>query len=267
MRISSRASRHGAFTLVELLIVMAIIGVLVGLLLPAVVWSRESARRAQCQNNMRQLGAAWLAFATANNGRFPSLAHEVHSDEGFDPRNTTRATVSWIQSLRPYLDNNDQIRVCPNDPEADARLTAESVYIGNTNSGVLTDYWVSNSTSYTLNEYFADSSMGERTGLDVSRVRNLSDVSRPAHTILAFESNIPAADAEGGDHTHSTSWFRPSYTNNWSAVQGDVATARHNGESNLLFLDGHVESVEEEVLKERAETSTNARNFVKPGGW
>ncbi|QDU61210.1 Type II secretion system protein G precursor [Planctomycetes bacterium Pan216] len=101
--------RHRAFTLVELLVVIAIIGVLVSLLLPAVQQAREAAKRAQCRNNLRQIGVALHGYAESH-GRFPPAA--VCSDSG-GCRNSANNGVnardtnwgaSWVTMLLPFLD-------------------------------------------------------------------------------------------------------------------------------------------------------------------
>src|SRR5437867_3999272 len=67
---SSRNQSRRGFTLIELLVVIAIIAVLIALLLPAVQAAREAARRAQCINNMKQMGLAIANYESAN-GCYP----------------------------------------------------------------------------------------------------------------------------------------------------------------------------------------------------
>jgi prepilin-type N-terminal cleavage/methylation domain-containing protein len=90
--------RSDGFTLVELLVVIAIIGILVGITFPVLSSARESARRAQCQNNLKNLGLAISTF-TSTYQRFPPAA-------------TTAPKHSVLMYLLPYFEEGvvqDQI--------------------------------------------------------------------------------------------------------------------------------------------------------------
>lgn len=73
------SGRRGGFTLIEMLVVIAIIGTLMSLLLPAVQQAREWSRSVKCKNNLKNLAAAAIAFAD-NQGRFPMVALMDPSD-------------------------------------------------------------------------------------------------------------------------------------------------------------------------------------------
>ena len=93
----SGMSRRG-FTLVELLVVIAIIGILIALLLPAVQAAREAARRAQCSNNLKQIGLAVLDYESTYRC-FPYRGTKYASPAAHEP--------SWWVQILPFLEQQD----------------------------------------------------------------------------------------------------------------------------------------------------------------
>ena len=99
----ARSHLRRAFTLVELLVVIAIIGILIALLLPAVQAAREAARRAQCSNNLKQIGLA-LHNYHATYGAFPFHRGGTTAGGSTDDLQSNRGWLSpWVPML-PFME-------------------------------------------------------------------------------------------------------------------------------------------------------------------
>ena len=96
------SQRTRGFTLIELLVVIAIIAVLIALLLPAVQQARESARRTQCKNNLKQFGLALHNYHDVH-GTFPGGVVSTANEVGVSP---TSSWVGWsgVSMLLPFID-------------------------------------------------------------------------------------------------------------------------------------------------------------------
>jgi prepilin-type N-terminal cleavage/methylation domain-containing protein/prepilin-type processing-associated H-X9-DG protein len=99
---------RAAFTLVELLVVITIMGILMSLLLAGVQSAREAARRAQCTNNLRNIDAAVINYDTAKK-HLPGLLNMVPWTNPATPSAAPQATLlSWAAVLLPYLGETDK---------------------------------------------------------------------------------------------------------------------------------------------------------------
>lgn len=95
-----RHRRHRGFTLIELLVVIAIIAVLIALLLPAVQQARESARRTQCKNSVKQLGLAMHNYHDTYN--FLPIGFMNGSGPNFTDAN--QSGYVWLRAILPFID-------------------------------------------------------------------------------------------------------------------------------------------------------------------
>ena len=97
-----RRGGHVGFTLIEVLVVIAIIGILIAIILPAVMYAREAARRAQCANNLRQMGFALHAYV-ADHRMFPmGTVYDIPEAETGHWNRPTK--LGFLVQILPYLE-------------------------------------------------------------------------------------------------------------------------------------------------------------------
>ncbi len=220
-----------AFTLIELLVVIAIIGLLVGLLLPAVQYSREAARRTHCASSMKQLGLAVLTFTDIHEGRYPFTVHA-----GTDK--------SWVFTLAPFLEDVNSIRICPDDLTGSDRLHSDPP-----------------GTSYVINEYIANPKVK-------GSVTNINKVQETQRLLMVFEGSDQRAIDITTEHVHCSTWYTPlkiAKGTVWQYMTAEIQPDRHSDTANYLYGDGHVATIHQQTIKEWVDQDiAQGTNFAKP---
>src|ERR1700740_1689063 len=117
--LSMRHTRRSAFTLIELLVVISIIGVLVGLLLPAVQKVREAASRSKCQNNLKQIGLAAHNYASSH-GVLPPGVLGPGQLINFPASSASAAWLSNLALMLPFMEQDNVYRLLRVSGSADA---------------------------------------------------------------------------------------------------------------------------------------------------
>ena len=102
-----RHSNRG-FTLIELLVVIAIIGLIIALLLPAVNAARESARKIECQANLKQIGLSIVHYVDLHKDTFPDVAQMP---------TVTPDKPTLYEALASFIEHNQDVFACPSDHE------------------------------------------------------------------------------------------------------------------------------------------------------
>jgi prepilin-type N-terminal cleavage/methylation domain-containing protein/prepilin-type processing-associated H-X9-DG protein len=228
------ARRRRAFTLVELLSVVAIVASLIALLLPAVGAVRQRARTTACLSNLRSLQQASLAYSADHSG----WLIDARLPHGGIDQGSGLSFVS-VLAKRGYCDTSLIRSPLDDSPHWPVELGGEGISVPNSNGRLRV-------TSYGLNNHLARE-FSPWAGIDPSLASDrLSKVTSHARTVQLL---LMATTGEyaGADHPHVEGWGAGAQAPVLASSQVSIAAASRdapNGASvsNWSFLDGHVES-------------------------
>lgn len=215
----ARSPRNSAFTLIELLTVIAIMALLAAILFPVFTRARENARRSSCSNNTRQIGIGIMQYVQDYDEAYPlSTANDATGSTG-NAFFEDKAAFGWSVQIQPYV-KSTQVLQCPSD----TRQPTPAI------RGGFTDY-----------VYNAD--------IGGDNVAKSTKQSAFTHTT----STIILGDSFGDGGTFYGSGYHIITPNNFKVLVQDSGTSvhptyvgffragrRHLDGANYVFADGHV---------------------------
>ena len=229
--------KHG-FTLIELLVVIAIIALLMAILMPALQRVNKQAKGVMCQAHLKQWGLMFAMYTDEHNGDF---------NPGWDINETTL----WMNALRPYFNDNDDMLLCPMATKLISRhgfgpLASWERDI-DTPSGL---QWHVVS-SYSINSWTNKMTHDRGSRLEEWFWKNVNNNTTSPGNKTVSRNNIPVF----GDGSWHDAW--PRHTDSPPTFDGEVGVgnfgtsdemkqfciSRHDAFINMLFMDWSVRKV------------------------
>ncbi len=219
-------ARRGAFSLIELIVVIAMIGILVMMLVPSLRRSVQLAASTVCMHNLREIGYGLQMYRIENDGWLPQreAADFADVDEGEPP---------WFVMLWPAYMGNLQVMTCPEDPFRARMPQSPSSGAKLNDMGQL--------ASYGINSFMLSAGDGRLANLDRYAPR------RPLDTILVADmgpdvrsSEASNSPTDGPARNASLLWWDDGVDPLDDGSAGPWLTARHGTGINVLTIGGAV---------------------------